>query len=196
MNTHCPCCNGMLFALTTGHPTIACNDCGLLFSGAGMTMERLHEKLNVRPSLNTEEDDIKMKYFLSQGYVHVKKLSGDNWIGVLQQMYTGGLFYGLSKTGVRGRFCYPQVSDALEACIDANVEDSIHEMSPPLDDEWLKHKGIGYSYQNEELQWIGSNMSLGVSQFNNRFSRAISGECFARLQIVAQQLVARRDIFL
>ena len=196
MNTHCPCCNGMLFSIATGHPTIACNDCGLLFSGAGMTMEQLQSKLDVRPDFNSEEDQKMIKTLLSQGYLHVKKVAGYNWIGVLPQMYTCGLFYGLSETGVRGRFCYPQIVDALTACIDCSADDSIHEMSPPLDDLWFKHKGVGYDYQNEELQWIGSHMSLSVSKFNTRFSRAISGETFAGLQIVAQQLVARRDIFL
>lgn len=53
--------------------------------------------------------------FLAMGYVGVRKLPNDRWIGVLPQFYTTALCVGLDAFGYQYRYCYETYNNAIIA---------------------------------------------------------------------------------
>lgn len=49
------------------------------------------------------------------GYFPVKQLSDGRWAGIMDMLYTVGLFVGLDETGYCTRFCFPSWPEAVKA---------------------------------------------------------------------------------
>jgi len=50
---------------------------------------------------------VDLRAFLeSQGYEHLREIPGVGWCGVGRFIFTCGVCFGLTETGVRGRFCF------------------------------------------------------------------------------------------
>lgn len=49
------------------------------------------------------------------GYFPVKQLPNGKWAGVMDMVFTVGLFVGLDETGYRTRFCFPSWPEAAQA---------------------------------------------------------------------------------
>lgn len=79
----------------------------------------------------------------SCGYISVRKLPGDIWIGVTRMIYTAGLCVGLTIDGYSGRYCYPTLMDAADA---AKVWDGNGDPPGP----WIKYKGDGGERLNQK----------------------------------------------
>lgn len=71
--------------------------------------------------------------FAAMGYEHVLKQSTGEWAAVMPQIYTTGLFVGLTDYGYERRYCYENYSDAFAALIQWDGKGD-----PP--GPWLKEK--------------------------------------------------------
>lgn len=88
--------------------------------------------------------DDELYALLITDYNMVAKIPGRGFCGIRRQLFTWGLFYGLTGdiwNHCQGRYCYNEFHEA--------VSDLVHwtgEGDPPGD--WLKHFGIGKEYPN------------------------------------------------
>ena len=71
-------------------------------------------------------------------YVDIRRLEDGNYIGVLPNLFTNALCYGLDECGIKGRFCYERIEDAIA---DFNAASKLDISNPPDNDRWIKHKG-------------------------------------------------------
>ena len=55
------------------------------------------------------------KEMFEAGYRNIKRLSTGELAGTMRQMFTVGLFVGLTETGYKRRFCYELETDADRA---------------------------------------------------------------------------------
>jgi len=77
---------------------------------------------------------VKLNVILEEnGYMNVRRLPTGEFIGVLAQLFTFGLFVGLDENGYKRRYCYEHKSDAVIA---SQVWDG--EGDPP--GPWIKEK--------------------------------------------------------
>ena len=63
----------------------------------------------------------------------------DKWVlcGLKRMAFTIGLFYGIDETGYMGRWCFPNLAEALVSyTLMENVPDDL-----VIDGNWIKHKG-------------------------------------------------------
>ena len=72
-------------------------------------------------------------FLANMGYKNLRQLPNGEFVGVLAQMYTWGLFVGLDIIGYKRRFCYEHESGAVTACETWNGEG---DPSGP----WIKEK--------------------------------------------------------
>jgi len=70
---------------------------------------------------------------LDEGYRCVKRLDGGIYAGVFPQLYTCGLFVGLTRGGWERRYCYENTADAEKALREWNGAGD-----PP--GPWIKEK--------------------------------------------------------
>lgn len=78
---------------------------------------------------------------LQEGYLYPRQLPDGRWIGLLQMLYTTGLFVELDAVGYAGRYCFELYSEALFSLIQWNGEGD-----PP--GNWIKWKGRGGDRHN------------------------------------------------
>ena len=90
--------------------------------------------------------DKQLEKFLKEdcGYIELKYLD-NNLIGINPYMFTWGLCYGLTLTGLSGRFCYPDLNTCLAAFNEIKILDT---QNYPLDEYWIKHKSSAVEYSN------------------------------------------------
>lgn len=74
-----------------------------------------------------------VKYLAEEGYRHVRALPSGVVIGILPQLFTTGLFVGLTEFSCGRRYCYEHLADAIIA-----VESWSGEGDPP--GLWIKEK--------------------------------------------------------
>ena len=78
-------------------------------------------------------EDLKV-YLESQGYRSLRELPDGTIIGVCRQMFTTGLFVGLTSFSYSHRYCYELWNDATKAC---RMWDGTGDPPGP----WIKLKG-------------------------------------------------------
>ena len=71
-------------------------------------------------------------------YVCMRQLDDGSFIGVLKMLSTTALVYGVDEDGYAGRYCYPNVNDAIEDFAQVTKLDQHNE---PENEKWIKHKG-------------------------------------------------------
>jgi hypothetical protein len=76
---------------------------------------------------------INLDVIKSYGYAHVRQLEDGTVIGVAPQMYTYGLFVGLTEKVWEKRYCYEFAEDAINA---AKTWDGLGDPPGP----WIKVK--------------------------------------------------------
>ena len=71
--------------------------------------------------------------------------------GILPMLYTVALTYGISETGIRGRFCYPpnHKNNVVHTLMESPLIDADN---PPADPFWIKHKGLVDYNQGDAMQ--------------------------------------------
>lgn len=80
----------------------------------------------------------------AEGYSYVVEIEGRGLCGIMRQLFTVGLFYGLDLYSYGGRYCYPTLADAVEGLLNWDGQGD-----PP--GNWIKHKGkFEYSNPNKE----------------------------------------------
>lgn len=103
----------------------------------------------------TEEQKDKLIVQLTiDGYFDIKEIPYRGLCGLSYMAFTVGLFYGLDQTGYRGRYCYDNLREAINA-IDAWKGPG----DPP--GEWIKHKGYR-EYRNESSIIQKMYMETGI----------------------------------
>jgi hypothetical protein len=72
-------------------------------------------------------------FLAGQGYSHIRQMPNTEFVGIMQMMFTYGLFVGLDETGYKRRYCYEYKSDAVIA---AQTWDGKGDPPGP----WIKEK--------------------------------------------------------
>lgn len=79
---------------------------------------------------------LSLQEIIDLGYSHARQLPSGEWIALQAQLFTTGLFVGLTDYGYRTRYCYEQASDAVAAC---QQWDGLGDPPGP----WIKEKPSG-----------------------------------------------------
>lgn len=101
-----------------------------------------------------QKEGLMMQLIHAHGYFHLREIPYRGICGLSYMAFTVGLFYGLDRTGYKGRYCFDNLREAMDA-IDAWKGPG----DPP--GEWIKHKGHR-EYRNERVIIQKMCMETGV----------------------------------
>lgn len=77
-----------------------------------------------------------------EGYSQLREIEGRGICGLRSMVFTVGLFYGLDQLGYSGRYCYPNIAEAVVSCLTWDGK------GDPKGN-WIKHKGrVEYTNPN------------------------------------------------
>jgi hypothetical protein len=101
------------------------------------------------------ENDLEMRLqYIREGYTFLRFIPGRGWCGIQRMLYTAGLFYGLSKEGREGRYCFETMYEAIASLADWNG------LGDPQGD-WIKHFSRDGEYGNPEHPGFNPDLDAG-----------------------------------
>lgn len=82
-------------------------------------------------------------YLKTEGYDYIYNIQGKGICGIYRFAFTWGLVVGMTEAGYKGRYCYSDVKDALNALIVWITQSEKQQtvVGDPDDEHWIKYKG-------------------------------------------------------
>lgn len=80
-------------------------------------------------------------FLMSQGYISIRYVNGKGYCGIEEMLYDYALFYGMTRIGREGHYCFDTLIEAMKSLGEWNgIGD------PP--GNWSYHKGLQGRYKN------------------------------------------------